>query len=158
MNVDYDTILFIDAASLISGSGSPTGGSGYLLELGQRAFLKIAISGPVIRETERTLLDKFSPIAYARFQTFLATGDFILATIGESYPEIHRSIAGEKDAHVLSGALQAKADAIITLDRPLIIRVNEAAFGIPVLTPGDFLRGPLRGHPDYARLRQGQQE
>lgn len=67
--------------------------------------------------------------------------------------EPYRDAVGEKDAHVLAAAVSAAAAYLITLDRPLRDRVNQAGFAVEALTPGDFIQTRLIHHEDYPALR-----
>jgi hypothetical protein len=55
MKIDQNTILFFDATCLIAASGSPDGGSGFLLSLCARQLLRGSISQPVLLEAERNI-------------------------------------------------------------------------------------------------------
>jgi predicted nucleic acid-binding protein len=55
MIIDSNTLLFFDSSCLIAAAGSPTGGSGFLLSLCGRQFLKVAISQAVLLEAQRNI-------------------------------------------------------------------------------------------------------
>lgn len=57
MTIDRDTLLFFDASCLIAAAGSPNGGSGFLLSVCSRGFLKAAVSQPVLLEAERNIFE-----------------------------------------------------------------------------------------------------
>lgn len=60
---------------------------------------------------------------------------------------------GEKDEHVLVAAPAIGAEILLTLDKPLIERVNEAPLGIEAYTPGNFITHLLPTHPEYPHVR-----
>jgi hypothetical protein len=55
MTIDRNTLLFFDSTCLIAAAGSPSGGSGFLLSLCARGFLKTAVSQPVLLEAQRNI-------------------------------------------------------------------------------------------------------
>ena len=154
MTVDRSTLLLFDAVCLISSSASPTGGSGYLLELAHRRFFLVAVSEPVLREAERNLTAKFSPMALARFHWYLEEIEFVLAGVVETDDfGRYEAVTGAKDAHVLAAAIDVDANAIITLDRPLIAGIRSMFPALQAMTPGDFIEGPMKSHPEYLKFR-----
>jgi len=83
MTIDRDTLLFFDASCLIAAAGSPSGGSGFLLSLCARGYLKATISQPVLLEAQRNIQKKLGDNALKRFFALLAVVPFSLASLPE---------------------------------------------------------------------------
>ncbi|MEJ2354093.1 MAG: hypothetical protein P8Y03_30320, partial [Anaerolineales bacterium] len=58
MTIDRDTLLFFDASCLIAAAGSPSGGSGLLLSLCAREYLRASVSQAILLEAERNIQAK----------------------------------------------------------------------------------------------------
>ncbi len=70
MSVDRNTIIFFDASCLVAASGSPTGGSGFLLTVCAKGFVKAAVSQQVLLEAQRNVTEQLHP---ARSKTVMET-------------------------------------------------------------------------------------
>jgi hypothetical protein len=79
MPVDRETLIFFDASCIIVAAHRPTGGSGFLLRLCQRDFLRAAVSWPVLWEAEANLLAKFPKSSVDAFHRQLADTAFVIA-------------------------------------------------------------------------------
>lgn len=135
--------LFLDANVLIAASGSPEGGSSFVLELCKRGRFQAICTRLVLMEAERNIHRKLGAEALLRFYQSLAELDPTL----ESPPTLEeitacKPIVGEKDAHVLAAALKSGADILLTLDRKHFMteKVQDAELGLRIATPGDVLR------------------
>ena len=154
MTVDRDTILFFDASCLVAAAGSPTGGSGFLLSVCSREFLKAAVSQPVLLEAQRNVLDNLGGDSVGRFYRLVATTPMtVVALPSPTTQRSYEQVVGEKDAHVLAAAVVAAAPFLITLDQRLEKRVNEAKVGVTALSPGGFIKTILIQHRDYPTMR-----
>jgi predicted nucleic acid-binding protein len=154
MSIDADTRVFFDASCLIAASGSPSGGSGFLLDLCRRGLLQGVVSPLVLIEAERNIRNKLSPAALAAFQAYLSDPFLQLADIPpESGWESFETVVGQKDAHVLAAGLRGDAPFLLTLDQALADRVNGANLGVRALSPGEFITTVLPEHADYPSLR-----
>jgi hypothetical protein len=67
MSVGRQTRLFFDASCLLAAAGSPGGGSGFLLSLVDRNFLKVVVSPGVLIEAARNVRNKMGALELATF-------------------------------------------------------------------------------------------
>ena len=81
MTIDRNTLVFFDASCLIAAAGSPSGGSGFLLSLCARGYLKAAVSQPVLLEAQSNIQAKLGDEAIKRYHNFLAIVSFTLAAL-----------------------------------------------------------------------------
>ena len=118
MTIDRNVVLFFDASCLVAATGSPTGGSGFLLDCCRRGFLTGAVSHPVLVEVERNAALQLGPRAMDAYHLLIATTPMRLAPVPPD-PEGGplAAIVGEKDAHVLAAALAVAASYLLTLDQ-----------------------------------------
>ena len=154
MTIDHNTLVFFDSSCLIAAAGSPSGGSGFLLSLCSRGFLKAAVSQPALLEAQSNIQAKFGNEAVKRFQIFLAIVPFSLAALPEK-TELKRlgKLINKKDVHIVAAALEIHALFLLALDKGLVLEVNEANLGIQALSPGDFIKTILPSHGDYKSAR-----
>lgn len=149
-----NTLVFFDAACVVAASGSPDGGSAFILSVCRRMYLRAAGSRSVFVEAERNISRKMGDTSLNRYYGYLRDIAFEIVDINEaSIPLRYRHIAGEKDAHVITAAIALSADYLITLDRKLANRITAATLPIIAMTPGEFIKGPLLQHPDRADFR-----
>ncbi|MCX6020161.1 MAG: PIN domain-containing protein [Chloroflexi bacterium] len=150
MMIDHESLLFYDAACLIAAAGSPNGGSGYLLSLCSRGLLRAITSDLVLVEAERNIRAKMSLAALDRYHRLLVLTPITLVPAPAALNALaFHHIVGEKDAHVLAASIAAHAPFLLTLDRALAARTNQAQLPISALTPGEFIRTLLPLHPAY---------
>lgn len=155
MPIDHQTLLFFDASCLIAAAGSPSGGSGFLLSLCARHLLRGAVSQAVLLETERNIQGKLAAEALERYHRLLVFTPLVLLPLPPHGDLVRCSgMVGEKDAHVLAAAVAAHSPFLLTLDRPLAERINQAKLEIRALAPGDFITTELPNHPDYPSVRR----
>lgn len=148
--VDRNTLLFFDASCLIAAAGSSSGGSSLLLSLCARGFLRAAVSQPVLLEAERNIAGKLCAEALSAYHRLVALTPMVVVPVPlEPERRAYRAAVGEKDEHVVAAALYATADFLLTLDKKLANRVNEAGLGVSALSPGDFIKSVLPEHADY---------
>jgi predicted nucleic acid-binding protein len=135
---------------LIAAAGSPSGGSGFLLSLCARGFLKAAVSQPVLLEAQNNIQTKLGDEAIKRYHNFLAIISFSLASLPEK-AKLRRlgKIINNKDVHVVAAALEVHAPFLLALDKGLVLEVNKAKLEIQALFPGDFIKTILPSHVDY---------
>src|SRR5215216_3432030 len=102
MIIDRNTLVFFDSSCLIAAAGSPSGGSGFLLSLCARGYLKAAVSQPVLLEAQSNIQEKLGDEAIRRYHNFLAIIPFSLATLPDR-PKLKRlgRIINKKDVHVV---------------------------------------------------------
>src|SRR3989344_760210 len=150
MTIDRNTLLFLDSSCLIAAAGSPSGGSGFLLSLCARGYLKAAVSQPVLLEAQKNIQGKLGEKAIKLFYNLLAVVPFSLASLPEQ-AEFKRleKLINRKDVHVVAAALEIHAPFLITLDKDLVLEVNKAYLGIQAFSPGEFIKSVLPSHVDY---------
>ena len=154
MSVDANTLVFFDASCLVAASGSPLGGSGFLLSICARGFLSGAVSQPVLLETERNVSEQLSPEALTTYHRLIATTPLLVVPLpSRKERRQYDLLVGRKDEHVLAAAIAAGAEFLLTLDKPLERKVNLADRAIRALSPGDFITTVLIEHVDYPRMR-----
>jgi predicted nucleic acid-binding protein len=155
MTINRGTLLFFDASCLIAAAGSSSGGSGFLLSLCERGLLRGAVSQPVLLEAERNVREKMGFDALERYRSLIVLTPLVLSPLPpRRVVSRHEGLVGQKDAHVLAAALAAQASFLLTLDRRLAERVNQANLGIRALSPGDFIKTELPRHGDYPSARR----
>jgi hypothetical protein len=81
MTIDRNTLVFFDSSCLIAAAGSPSGGSGFLLSLCARDFLKAAVSQSVLLEAQRNIQAKLGEGSIRRYFNLLAVVPFALASL-----------------------------------------------------------------------------
>jgi predicted nucleic acid-binding protein len=154
MPLDDTTPLFFDASCLVAASGSPNGGSGFLLLVCRQGQLTVVVSQPVLLEAERNVAENMGVERLLAFEHLLATTPFRVSPPPDAGQiVVCVELVGQKDAHVLAATLEAQAPYLITLDQPLARRVNAANCGVTALSPGTFINTILPTHPDYATIR-----
>jgi predicted nucleic acid-binding protein len=154
MPIDQRTILFFDSSCLVAAAGSPTGGSTLFLAICTRGFLKGAVSHGVLAEAEGNILTNLSQAAQTRYHQEVLSMPLIIAPVpSPTDREAVAAITGAKDAHVLAAALGVGAEFLLSLDKRLINRVNQAELSINALSPGEFITTQLQTHPAYPSMR-----
>ena len=130
--------VFLDTSALLSGLNSPIGGAGIILALFTLQEIEISISPEVVMEAKRNILTKFSRLETA-FLAFLIGNPIVTEKI--THKELHAAyhIIPSEDAPIAAGALKARAEAIITLDRRFQKLAQQNNFPLSILTPGEFL-------------------
>lgn len=133
--------LFLDASVLVAGAISPSGGSGYILLLGEMRSVEILVCEQVLTETRR-VLEKKAARALPEFERVIQavkpqvcpepTIDEVMRCRGLIHPD---------DAPILAAAMKVKPDALITLNTHHFIdnpTVSEES-GLRIETPGMYL-------------------
>ena len=154
MTINEKTLLFFDSSCLIAAAGSPHGGSSLLLAICARGFLKGAVSHAVLAEAEGNILSNLKAQALIRYRQEILRIPLLVAPIPTTRElEQATPVAGEKDAHVLAAALRIGDEYLITLDKVLARRMQEAELSITALSPGEFITMKLPMHPAYRSIR-----
>ncbi|MBI2910011.1 MAG: PIN domain-containing protein [Chloroflexi bacterium] len=154
MTVGPTTLLFFDASCLIAATGSPSGGSAFLLSVCARGLLRAAVSQAVLLEAERNIRLKLPPDALGVYRRLIVlTPMTIVALPSKADQRRYRTIVGEKDEHVVAAAISAGAPFLLTLDTRLQKSVNEANLPIQALSPAAFIKTVLIHHVDYPSIR-----
>ncbi len=155
MTIDRNTLLFFDSSCLIAAAGSPKGGSGFLLSVCARGYLKAAVSQPVLVESQNNIQSKLGDNEINRFYNLLAIVPFSLASLPdqEEFARLEK-LVNKKDVHVVAAALEVHAPFLLTLDKGLAVEVNKSHLGIQALSPGEFIKTVLPNHVDYSSARE----
>lgn len=153
MTLTRNSLLFFDATCLIAAAGSPNGGSGFLLSVCQAGFLRAGSSPSVLVEAERNITAKLPPAALATYHLQLAAAPISMVSTPPRRIIQQYDAPFGKDAHVVASVLAAQAPYLLTLDKPLIQRVQQAGLSLTALTPGEFIQTVLPTHPDFAVIR-----
>ena len=157
MTVDRTTLVFFDSSCIVAASGSPTGGSAFVLSLCRRRLLRAAVSYPVLEEAERNITSNFEPHILIAYRHLVRTTPLaIVSSIEEAATSFWSSYVGEKDAHVTAAAERIGAVYLLTLDKRLAAGVRRCGRTLDALSPGDFITAHLIHHPDRERLRDGE--
>src|SRR5215212_1330713 len=146
MIVNSLTLLFFDASALFLAARTPDGGTGYLLKICQAGFFRPCASPVVFQEAERNLLTKASYDAVLTHRQQVADTGFILVTVPPPPILAQFTPIFFEDDHVVASTLSANAEFLITVDRPLIRRVQASGQPFTAITPGDFLETHFPNH------------
>src|SRR5215213_6846620 len=148
------TLLFFDAASLVAASGSPKGGSGYLVSVCRRGYLQAVVSPDVLIETERNVLENFEASAFREYRHIVASTSFLI--ISTPPEEIVSQYTAQffEDDHVIASALASHSEFLITLDQRFENRVKASGLPIRAMSPGEFLQIVFPTHPEHDEIRQ----
>jgi len=132
----------IDASVLIPAAISARGTSRDLLNAGSRGLIVLLVSQDVLNEVERNLYRK----APRAVRAFWEQRDHLVLVelMDEQVAEVARFIE-PKDAHVVAGAILARADFLVSFDRRHLLGEADLirrTYGIEVVTP-DFVTALL---------------
>ncbi len=153
MSVAPTTSLFFDASCLFAAAASPSGGTGFLIDLCEADLLTGWTSESVLGETERNLTHKLPGPAWPRLEARIARGALHIAVPVLSERSQVSGI-NHKDAHVYAHALATRVNYIVTLDRALHAEITAIAREPIAVTPGEFIRQSLPSHPMFPDLRR----
>lgn len=133
--------VFIDSSVLIAAVGSPSGGSARVLRLAKGDKIKLYVTLEVLRETRLNIAEKFSREKLVRFLMEVKFAKIkIVPDLLEKETAKWASLTVEKDTHVLAGAIKAKAEILLSLDKQHILTAKvKKNFPIPVQNTKQFL-------------------
>ena len=129
--------VFLDTSALLSGLNSPFGASGFIISLFKLKKIIIVISPEVISEAEKTIKDKFHLLKIP-FLDFLASQSIITQKLTPKEIKSAYKIINSEDAPILAGAIKAKVDFLITLDKKFQ-EIAKNKVKLKILSPGKFL-------------------
>ena len=130
--------LFFDTSALLSGLNSPLGASGFIISLFKLKKVVIVISPEVILEAEKTIQEKF-PLLRDALINFLLNKPVITKKLTPKELLLAYKLIRSEDTPILAGALKAKTDYLITLDKKFQ-RLAQNRTGFKILLPGEFLK------------------
>ncbi|OGD07653.1 hypothetical protein A2899_02825 [Candidatus Amesbacteria bacterium RIFCSPLOWO2_01_FULL_49_25] len=150
MSIDRDTLLFFDSSCLVAAAGSPTGGSGFLLSVCARGYLKAVVSQPVLLEAQKNIQSKLGDKEIKRLYNLISIVPFSLAPLPnrEEFARLEK-LVNKKDVHVVAAALEIHAPFLLTLDKGFALEVNKANLDVQAFSPGEFIKSALPNHADY---------
>lgn len=134
--------IFVDASVILAASLSKRGGSALILRLGGAGKLQLITSESVVEEVMRNVL-KIHVVEEKVEQLIVASNTNIVDAPGQKLIDKYAKIVSEKDAHVIAGAIEAKATIVITLDKKHLLRreVKESLKNmLDIMTPGELLQ------------------
>ena len=129
--------VFLDTSALLSGLNSPFGASGFMISLFKLKKIIIVISPEVISEAERIIKDKF-PLLKISFLDFLASQPRITQKLSPKEIKSAYKIINSEDTPILAGAIKAKVDFLVTLDKRFQ-NLAKNKVKLKILSPGEFL-------------------
>lgn len=133
--------VFIDSSVLVAAVGSPSGGSARVLRLAKGDKIKLCVTLEVLRETRLNIAEKFSREKLVRFLMEVKFAKIKIVP-EPTEKEISRwePLTVPKDTHVLAGAIKAKADVLVSLDKQHILTTKvKKNFPILVQNTKQFL-------------------
>lgn len=137
-NIQKPFRIFLDTSVLLSGLNSPIGASGFIISLFKLKKIKIIISEEVITESETAIEKKF-PLLKTAFFDFLANKPEVTKKITSEEIKSAYKVINYSDAPILAGAIKARADFLITLDKDFR-KLAEGKVNFAILYPGEFLQ------------------
>lgn len=139
---DAKQLLFLDSSVFIAATLSATGGSFRLLKEANHGNVRIVTNEYVIEEITRVLQQRY-PDKLFHFRRLL---DWSTAKIMPLPPthivKRYLNVINIEDAPILAGALIAKTNFLVTLDRKDFIqeRLRKAKPPFIIVTPQDFFQ------------------
>lgn len=132
--------VFLDTSALLSGLASPNGGSGIILEAGAESLFKLVVTDLIIEEGFRQA--KRLKIKELLLKQLVVDGviNVIEAPDDEFINRYAYLTSDPDDAHVLAGAIMARANVIVSLDKKHILtpRIKIALKPMKILSPKQF--------------------
>jgi len=130
--------LFLDSSVLLAAAGSTSGASRVLFLTAQDEGWSLVTSDYCVREAEHNL-PKLGPLATRAWRRTIRPVLAIHSTsVVLDRPLVYRAT---KDRPVVISALGLQADFLLTLDRVDFQELlGDAIYGLPIRTPGQFLR------------------
>jgi predicted nucleic acid-binding protein len=119
-----------------------------------RGYLRAVVSPDVLIEAERNILDKLPADALARYRELVASTPFLVVSASSATAIGRYGQTFLEDAHVVASALASGSDYLLTLDRRLERRVNQASLSIIALSPKAFLQTVFPEHPEHEQARR----
>lgn len=132
--------LFLDANIIYSASKSNLGASYLIFQLKDRFNFQLFSSRLALVEAERNITEKESLETLERFYQLIKVIK-IISVDSEKAKRYYKGIIEEKDAPILYGAKQVKADFLITLDKKHFFtdKLRKEKFPFKISTPGDII-------------------
>ena len=133
-------LIFADSSVLIAGSASSTGASRVVLTMAEIGLYKLLISEQVLEECRRNLNKKL-PKAIPIFDDLINNINVqILPNPSLEEFSVYIDIIEAKDAPILSAALLARADRLLSLNTKDFTQKVAERTGITIQTPSEFIQ------------------
>lgn len=135
--------ILLDACVWFAATDSPEGGAGQIVDMAtDQALFKIVISPTIFRQTGRNLRNKANSEAMARFRVAISSPMIrFIPDPNESEMAPWQDIVVPEDVIIVSAAVKAKADGLVTLDSAHLLSDDvKSRVSFPIHTPGSFLK------------------
>ena len=132
--------LFLDANVIYSTAKSELGASFALFQLERKLNYTFISSRLALVEAERNIIEKENTEIVESFYRLIQKIK-IITVDGNKAKKYYKGIIEEKDAPILYGAKQSKAEYLITLDRRHFFTntIKRKQFPFTIRTPGEFI-------------------
>lgn len=133
--------VVLDTNILVSGTVTVSTPPRQILDAWHDGQFELVISTHILDELERTLQKPYfqnnlTPQAIGNFVDLLQNE----ATIIPVTTKVHGVATHPEDDLILTTAVSAKADYLVTGDGPLLAKVGNSYQGVTLVTPKDFLK------------------
>lgn len=140
--------VFLDTSALLSGLNSPFGASGVILSLFRLGRITLILSPEVVAEAHIAITKKF-PLLQSGLLDVLSHGPVMLKLLTQQEIREARAILVSEDTPVLAGAMKARSEFLITLDKKFA-RAVRGKTNFAVMSPGEFLEWYRGKFPNVA--------
>jgi predicted nucleic acid-binding protein len=154
MPLSRTSLVFFDASSLVAASGSPNGGSGYLVSVCRRGYLQGVVTQDVLIEAEINVFENLTVTALREYRDIVSSTNFLLVTTPQEAVVDQYDERFFEDAHVIASALASHSEYLITLDQRFENRVKAAHLPIRAISPAEFLQTIFPTHPEHDEIRR----
>lgn len=132
--------VFADSSILIAGTASRTGASRAVLTMAELGLFKLLISEQVLEECQRNLNKKLPEALPIFNQIINQINPEILANPSQEEYLPYCKIIEEKDAPILTSALLANVDRLLSLNTKDFTPKVSQQTGITIQTPSQFIQ------------------
>lgn len=132
--------LFLDANVIYSAAKSVSGASYEIFQIKDKLKINLISSQLALVEAERNITEKENSQIVERFYLLIKVIKIVSVDSGKA-KRFYSKIIEEKDAPILYGAKQIKADFLITLDKKHFFsqKMRKTRFPFKVMTSGQFV-------------------
>lgn len=125
-----------------------------MLELVEKHWFVGVVSATIVDEVFKNPAEKFRPDVAESFGPYWARLPLLVVPDVPNLPDTTwQEKINSKDQHVVAAALVTQCTYLVTLDRHLVAEIAGSRLDLHPLTPGEFIREVLPGHPFYRRIR-----
>ncbi len=132
--------VFLDSSVFFSGCLSSTGASHEILQLATQKVILLVIGDMVIQETQTRLSEKY-PHILPTFRQYMTDIPFEMVDPAKSEVALAAKYTDLGDAPIVAGAIEAKVDYLVSLDRRDLVGVELVSqrSGLNILLPSQLL-------------------